>query len=77
MAVSTACISIFPPLVGKLQPRFLTAEGSLRVYIYIFFLTLLVPSHYLLCLKLLKELKMLPISLVLSPDPLRVLAAGC
>lgn len=76
MAVSTACISIFPPPVGKLQPRFLTAEGSLRVYIY-FFLTLLVPSHYLLCLKLLKELKMLPISLVLSPDPLRVLAAGC
>lgn len=36
MAVSTACISIFPPLVGKLQPRFLTAEGSLRVYIYFF-----------------------------------------
>lgn len=78
--MSTACISIFPPLVGKLHRGFLTAEGSLRVYFF-FFLTLLVPSHYLLCLKLLKELKMLPISLALSPDPpagpLRVLPAGC
>lgn len=56
----------------------LTAEGSLRVY----FSSPFSLSHLIICfaLKQLKELKMLPISLALSPDqpagPVHVMAAG-
>lgn len=71
----------FSTTCGQTASRIFDSRGELEGIPFFFFLTLLVPSHYLLCLKLLKELKMLPISLALSPDPpagpLRVLPAGC
>lgn len=78
-AASTACISFFPyHLWANSIPE--SASGGEPEGIF-FLLTLLpVPSHNLLCLKQLKELKMPPISLVPSPDglagPVHVMAGG-